>query len=129
GPPGTYTLYGLGSNITAALHGLIFVPVENRITVPTTETTHFTISADDGYVTSPVLDTTTTFDVTATNDPPVINGTLANQRVYDRLTIRPFAGVTITEVDDLTLQPLKIMVSRDQPTHGYLTSLGGFILG
>jgi VCBS repeat-containing protein len=126
GSPGYYRMTGIGSNITAAIRGLVFVPTENRITVPTTETTTLSIAAYDGYIT--VTNSGTTINVTAVNDPPIISGTLGNQRVYDHLPIAPFSGVTITEVDDLTLQPLNITVTLAQPTFGYLTSLGGFVL-
>src|SRR5207302_350527 len=47
--PGFYTYHGVGSNITTAIRGLVFVPAQNRITVPTTEATVFTITVDDGY--------------------------------------------------------------------------------
>ncbi len=125
--PGTYVMQGTPTNITTALRGLVFDPTENRITVPTSEITRFTITADDGYVLSPVTNNATTVNVTAVNDAPVISGTLAGQRVYAHLTIRPFVSVLITEIDDLTLQPLLVRVTLDQPTHGYLTSLGGFL--
>ncbi len=126
GPAGTYTFQGTPAAATAAIRELVFDPAENRITVPTTEITRFTIRVNDGYVTSPVTDDSTTVAVTAVNDPPVIAGTVAGQTVYHRLSLRPFAGVLITEVDDLTLQPLRVTVTLSDATHGFLTALGGF---
>ena len=126
-PAGTYLFQGTAAAATASIRGLVFVPTENRITVPTTETTRFTISANDGFVASPVIDANTTVDVTAVNDPPIIAGTVAGQTVYNRSSLRPFSGVVITEVDDVRLQPLRIRVSLDSAAKGYLTTLGGFI--
>jgi len=86
------------------LRGLIYNPIENRITVPTSEITPFTISANDCLRCLPVTDSTTTLTVVAVNDPPIISGTVSNQTVYQNGSLRPFSGVTITAVDDLTLQ-------------------------
>ncbi len=126
--PGTYAFAGCtAASATAALHNLVFWPTENRITVPTTEVARFTLKVDDGYVAVPVTDTVTAVAVTAVNDAPVIQGTVAGLTVYHQLTIRPFAGVLVTEVDDLTLQPLRITVTVSDPSHGYFTNLGGFV--
>jgi VCBS repeat-containing protein len=124
--PGSYTITGIPTNVTAAIRGLVFVPTANRIPVPTTETTTFTISLNDNYVLTPVTDSNTAIAVTAVNDAPTITGTLAGQRVYDRLSLRPFAGVTISDVDNLGLQPLAVTVTLDLPSHGVLNGLGGF---
>ncbi|HOX01951.1 MAG TPA: Ig-like domain-containing protein [Candidatus Paceibacterota bacterium] len=126
--PGTYTFAGCtAASATAALHNLVFWPAENRITVPTTEVARFTLKVDDGYVAAPVTDTVTAVAVTAVNDPPIIQGTVAGLTVYHQLTIRPFAGVLVTEVDDLALQPLRITVAVSDPSHGYFTDLGSFV--
>ena len=125
--PGTYTLQSTGPAITAALRGLVFVPTPNRIPVPTTEPATFTITINDGFIVSPVVDANTIVNVTAADDAPTITGTLANQRVYDHSTLAPFAAVTIADVDDLGAQPLAVTVTLDLPTHGFLTSLGGFV--
>lgn len=127
GPAGIYTFRGTPAAATAALRQLVFDPTENRIIVPTTEITRFTLRVDDGYVTSPITDDATTVAVTAVNDPPVIAGTMAGQTVYHRLSLRPFAGVLLTEVDDSTRQPLTVTVRIGNPTNGFLTSLGGFV--
>ena len=124
--PGVYTFSGIGAAASAAIQALVFDPTENRIPVPNTEITVFTIGVDDGYISSPVTNRATTVAVTAVNDPPVIAGTVAGLTVYHYAPLRLFAGVTITEVDDLTLQPLRVTVTVSDPTHGYLTSLDGF---
>ncbi|MEJ2303387.1 MAG: Ig-like domain-containing protein [Anaerolineales bacterium] len=69
GPPGTYTFTGSPANATIALQGLTFDPAENRVPVGQTETTTFTILADDGQA-APATDNTTTVIVTSINDAP-----------------------------------------------------------
>ncbi len=123
--PGVYTMSGLGADITTTMRNLTFVPTQNRIPIPTTETSVFTILAYDGYVT--VTNSSTTVNVTAVDDPPTIAGTLAGQRAYDHLPIHPFASVTVADVDNLGLQTQAVQVVLDQSTHGYLASLGGFV--
>ena len=123
--PGTYLFRDTGSNVTAAIRQLVFVPTENRITVPTTESTTFTISLNDGFIPSPVVNSATVIPVTAVNDAPVISGTMPI-RVYSRATVKPLYGAVITEVDDLRQQRLSVTVTLSDATHGYLTSLGGF---
>jgi hypothetical protein len=124
---GVYVFHGTGPDVTTAIRGLRFIPVENRIPVPTTQTIPFTISVDDGYVSSPVVDNATTVELTAADDAPTIQGTIAVEKVYQYSSIRLFAGVTVKDVDDQALQPLTITVTINNPTHGNLTSLGGFV--
>ncbi len=123
---GIYSFDGMGAAVTTAIRNLRFVPFENRIPVPTTEITTFAISVNDGYVASPVVNNLTTVEVAAANDAPTISGTIAGLKVYQYSSIRLFAGVTIRDVDDLTLQPLQVTVTLNNPTHGFLNSLGGF---
>jgi hypothetical protein len=123
--PGVYTMTGVGTNVTASLRGLFFVPTQNRITVPNSENTTLTVAANDGIVTT--TDNLTVINVTSVNDPPVVSGTLSNQRVYDRLSIMPFAGTTISDVDNQALQPLNVTITIAQPIMGFLTSLGSFV--
>jgi VCBS repeat-containing protein len=125
--PGVYTYANASqANVTAAIDGLWFVPTQNRIPVPTSEITSFTITASDGI--AMVTNTAVTVNVLSINDPPVITGTVGNQPVYDHLSMFPFAGVTITEVDNLSLQPLSLSVTIAQTNLGFLTALGPFIL-
>ncbi|HMO03118.1 MAG TPA: Ig-like domain-containing protein [Kiritimatiellia bacterium] len=124
--PGLYAL----TNVTAAsasaqIGNLVFEPVENRITVPTSEDTRLIISISDNK-SAPVVDTNTLITVTAVNDPPVIEGTRLNQTLYDRGQINLFSSVTITEVDDLALQPLVITITLSNRVNGVLTNVGPF---
>lgn len=110
---------------TTATRELVYEPVENRITVPTTETVYFTVTVTDNK--SPdVIDTQTAIAVTAVNDPPVIAGTRAGQRFFYRLPVRPFDTVMITEVDDLTLQPLTITFTQQETDHGVMVVPASF---
>ncbi|MFT5473949.1 MAG: hypothetical protein ACI856_002283, partial [Kiritimatiellia bacterium] len=135
---GTFMDLGAGryvvSNVTAAfgtseLRQLVFMPTENRITVPTTEVTYFTVAITDNKAPfATVSDTNSMISVTATNDPPTISGTVANQEFFHLLPIRPFSAVTIGEVDDLQLQPLNVKLTIDQASNGNLSNLGSFIM-
>jgi len=124
---GSYALTNItGATASLQIRELIFVPTENRITVPTSETTVFTISATDNK--SPaVLNTQTVIAVTAVNDPLYISGTVAGQEFYFKLPVQPFPTVSLTEADDLTEQPLTLTVVILEPLQGSLTNLGSFI--
>jgi hypothetical protein len=65
--------------------------------------------------------------VVGVNDPPTIRGTVAGQTVYHNSVILPFASVTIADVDEQGGQLVKVRVIISDPTHGYLTTLGGFV--
>ncbi|HSH15260.1 MAG TPA: Ig-like domain-containing protein, partial [Verrucomicrobiae bacterium] len=67
------------------------------------------------------------FNVKGVNDAPVISGTVAGQTVYYKLTVHPFSGVTIVDVDDQGQEPVWLTITLDDATHGILVSLGGFI--
>ncbi len=124
--PGVLEFYGTAAQVTAALRGLMFTPLMDRITVGQTEDTRFTVTLDDGFVSAPVLVDSAVTVVTPVNDPPVITGTVAAQKVYQHATLRPFAGVNVTDPDDLTLQPLAVSVQVDNALKGGFSNLGGF---
>ncbi len=124
---GRYGLVGAtAAAATANLRNLLFVPTENRITVPQTEPTRFTLSVTDNK-SAPITDTQTVVRVTAANDASVIAGTRAGQTVYAAMPLRLFASVTIIDVDDLTLQPLTVTVQLSNPANGVLQNLGSFV--
>ncbi len=125
--PGVLEFYGTAAQITAALRALVFTPFIDRITVGTTENTGFVVSMDDGFVTTPVVVDSAVTVVTPVDDPPAITGTVAGQKLYQYSTLRPFAGVNITDVDDLALQPLTVSVRIDQAIKGNLSNLNGFV--
>ncbi len=122
---GVFQMSGIAPAITSALHNIVFVPVENHIPVPTTAQIHFALSVVDGFVSSPTTNQAAV-NVTAVNDPPVITGTRAGQIIYDRLSLSPFAGVTITEVDNDKTQALRCTITLDSAAKGVLTNLGNF---
>ena len=68
-----------------------------------------------------------TITVVGVNDSPVISGTVAGQTVYERGSIRPFAGVTISDVDTFGTQPQVVTVSLDGPNKGFIVPSGGFV--
>jgi|GEM_PF-626118 len=121
---GLFELSDTPAHITTSLRGMLYVPVPNHIPVPTTVTTHLTLNANDGF--APVVTNLTTVSVTASNDTPIISGTVAGQIIYDRSSIKPFFTTLITEVDDDTTQALRMTITLDTTTKGYFTQLGGF---
>lgn len=124
---GRYGLVGAtAAAATTNLRNLVFVPTENRITVPQTEPVLFTLVVTDNK-SDPLTDTQTVVRVTAVNDAPVITGTRAGQTVYAAMPIRLFSSVTITEVDDLTIQPLAVTVQLSNAANGVLQNLGSFV--
>jgi len=124
---GRYGLVGAtAAAATANLHNLLFVPTENRITVPQTEPVRFTLVVTDNK-SAPLTDTQTVVRVTSVNDAPVIAGTRAGQTVYAAIPIRLFSSVTITEVDNLTIQPLAVTVQLSNAANGILQNLGSFV--
>jgi VCBS repeat-containing protein len=120
--PGVIRFTGTAAQATTAIRGLVYTPVENRITVGTTEDTTFTVSIDDGFTASPVVVDSAVLTVTPVNDAPVLTGT-APLATDDKTPVAPFPGVTLTEVDDLTLQPLEVTV-RFEGDHGTLAGPG-----
>lgn len=70
---GLYTFSGTAATATTAIRGMVFSPTPNRVAPGATETTIFTISADDG-IAAPVTNNTTTIISTSINDAPVITG-------------------------------------------------------
>ena len=126
--PGLLEFYGTAANATIAIRGLVFTPFLDRIIVGTTEDTRFTVSLDDSVVPTPVIVTTAVTTVTPVNDIPVITGTVGDQELYQRSTLRPFVSVNIIDIDDLGLQPLQITVQIDGAIKGFLSNLGGFVL-
>jgi VCBS repeat-containing protein len=126
--PGVLEFYGTAANATIAIRGLVFTPFRDRIPVGTTEQTRFTVSLDDGVVQPPVIVDTAVVTVTPVNDVPVITGTVGGQKLYQRSSLRPFVGVDITDIDDLSVQPLTVTIQIDNAIKGGLSNLGGFAL-
>lgn len=125
--PGVLQFVGTAEEITTALRALVFTPVINRIPIGTTEDTLFSVSMDDGFVTSPVVVDTAVVTVTPVNDPTVFTGTFGGLQMYQYSSLCPFAGVNITDVDDLGLQPQTVTVAIDDAIKGGFSNLGGFV--
>ena len=96
---GVYTFSGTAAEATAAIQGMVFTPAQNRVVVGATETTNFTISVNDGIVTTPTTDSATQVTVTSINDAPVIGGTAATTTITDTATPTPFSGLTFSDAD------------------------------
>ncbi|MCW1922135.1 Ig-like domain-containing protein [Luteolibacter arcticus] len=126
--PGVLEFYGTAANATIAIRGLVFTPFLDRITVGTTEQTRFTVSLNDAVVSTPVIVDTAVVTVTPVNDVPVITGTVDDQELYQRSSLRPFVGVNITDIDDLAVQPLTVTIQIDNAIKGTLSNLVGFTL-
>ncbi|MDF1811584.1 MAG: Ig-like domain-containing protein, partial [Verrucomicrobiales bacterium] len=77
---GVYQFVGTAAAATSAIQALVFDPVENRVEVGQTETTVFTIAADDG-VAAVVSDNTTTVASTSINDDPTVANAIVDQNV------------------------------------------------
>jgi len=119
--PGVIEFSGCPSEVTTALRGLVFTPVNNRIPGGATETTAFGVTLNDGFVTSPVNVDGIRTTVTPVNDPPVLTGTVAGQMLQKAFTLQPFIGTNVTDVDELGLQALRLSVKIDNAIKGTLT--------
>ncbi|WP_162060884.1 DUF4347 domain-containing protein [Undibacterium sp. KW1] len=93
----TYThAAGTPAAVEAAIRGLVFQPAAGRVPVGGTETTTFTISANDG-IASAVLNNTTTVIATGVNAAPT-NITLSNAAVQQGSADNTSVG-TLTAID------------------------------
>jgi hypothetical protein len=116
---GTYIFTGLPEAATNALRALVFAPTANYATVDSTATSNFTITVSDG-VAEAVTDTTTTVVSTSINDAPELSGAEASQAVNDNATTTPFAGMTVSDVDQS--QSITLTVAVDDTATGTFTS-------
>ncbi len=116
---GVYTFTGTAADATTAIRALIFNPTDNRVPTQTTETTTFTVSADDGLAAATVSSVTTVVS-TNVNDAPTLGGASAGQTVNDNATVSPFTGVTFGDVDPSTT--LTVSVTLDAAGKGVFTS-------
>src|SRR5262249_42091444 len=96
---GLYRSQGSAAQAQAAIRQLVFLPAANRVTPGLTETTTFTVSADDGIAPA-VSDGTTSVVSTSVNDAPTVGGAVADQAVNDNATVAPFTALTIADVDN-----------------------------
>lgn len=122
---GVYVYFGQAPAATTAIRGLTLTPRENYVPVPNTWTLNLHVMVTDPYVQAPTAGVVVV-NIQAINDPPVISGTVANQPVYYLGSIKPFANVLLTEVDDQTAQPLVVQFQFDA-THGTIVDAAGFV--
>ena len=117
---GVYSDSGSAASISSDLNALVFVPTPGQIPVGQSLTTSFVISDTDTAGLN-VTDTTTSV-VTTAIAPPAISNVIANQAVTDHGTIRPFAGVTITDAN--AAQTERVTVTLSTEANGILSNLG-----
>ena len=122
--PGLYRFVGSASDATTALQALRFVPTANRVAVGASETTTFTITANDG-INAAVSDSTTTVVALSVNDASSIANATAGQAVDDDQTIAPFSAVVLADADPGTT--LDVAIQLDDAAKGVLTNLSGFV--
>jgi subtilase family serine protease len=119
---GVYTLSNISlATAQAAVQALVFNPTVHQVAPGSTVKTTFTITVTDGNLTA--SDSSTTVIVTAVNDPPVITGTTADQKVNASNTIAPFTGVMLTDPD--VGQSYSLTVTLSAAANGTLSNLSG----
>ncbi|MDJ0717087.1 MAG: calcium-binding protein, partial [Prochloraceae cyanobacterium] len=93
---GSYQFVGSGSAVTKAIQGLVFAPTENRVAPGLTETTTFTIAANNN--TTPVSDSTTTVVSTSVNNAPT-NIQLSSNSVSENATGAAIGSLSTNDPD------------------------------
>ncbi len=122
---GVYTFFGTAAQAQAAIQALVFTPNANRVPVGATESTTFTVSVNDGFSFSPVVNNTTTVVAISVNDAPVLGGITPVTTINDTATATPFSSITIVDVDS-PAQTETVTVALDNAAKGVLSSsLGG----
>ncbi len=95
---GVYTVSGSTTAVTAALRGLVFTPTIHEVAPGQIVSTVFNLSVTDGLMTS--TPATTSVNITALNDPPVISGMPPSYiEGYWNVPLNPFPAVQITDPD------------------------------
>ncbi|MDB6124191.1 MAG: Low-density lipoprotein receptor [Pedosphaera sp.] len=102
---GFYTYTGSASSCTVALRAMVYKPTRDRVPRGFSETSFFTITANDGSL--PITDKTTTVVSTAANHPPVANANRFDHPAGQPVTIPVstlLANDTDQDSDALTMQ-------------------------
>jgi plastocyanin len=110
---GTYTLSAQTSVVNTALEALVFTPKAHEVTAGNTVTTGFTVvvSQTGGGTTYTATNTAASVVATAVNDAPTIAGSAASPTTDETTTFKPFATITIADVDVSTTDTVKITLS------------------
>lgn len=87
----------IGSTVQAAIRALRYQPRQNVLAPGLSETTVFSVFVNDGLANT--TNSTTSVVSTSSNDPPAIDGTVANQTMNDNQTKAVFSTLTIADVD------------------------------
>jgi Bacterial Ig domain len=101
---GSYSFTGTTAAATAAIRQMVYKPAQGRVARGLTETSFFTISANDGSLA--VTNTTTTVVSTAANRPPVANADRFDHPAKQSMIIPVsalLANDTDTDGDTLTV--------------------------
>ena len=115
---GPYTLTSDSTaNVQAVLRALIFMPVANRVLPSTTETTTFTLVANDATEDSAPNNTTTVVS-TSVNDSAIISGDFTSSIIEDSGTSAT-GTVSISDID--AGQTPSFVVGDTVGTYGTLT--------
>ncbi len=119
---GVYTDTGSAAAVTAALDGLVFTPTLHEVAPGQTVTTGFTV-ADIDSAAQTATDGTTSVVATAVATRPGITGTTTSEAMTDATTLKPFANVTITDVNFGQTETVTVTLSA--AASGILSNLGG----
>jgi plastocyanin len=122
---GMYTLAAMTpASLTAELEALTFSPTAHQVAPGGTVATGFTLAVTQNGVTT--TDNVSSVIVTAANDAPVISGAQAGQVTTDEASLKPFSGVTISDVDLGATDSMAITLTG---TNGLATDSDGILSG
>lgn len=111
---GVYTFSGSAVDATTALQQLEFNPTNDRGPIGGTETTTFTVSLDDGFVVTPVTDSTVTVISESVNQAPVVDITVTLKMTPIAEDAFNNAGTTLTTLINSAL-PSVAVTELDAP--------------
>ena len=116
---GVYTISGTDAAVTSAVDGLVFTPTAHQVAPGSAVTTTLTMTVAD---TGGTATSTMTVAATAVADAPVISAAKAGQTTTDAATIKPFAAVSISDVDPGQNETVTVTLSA--AANGVLSNLG-----